>query len=53
MGSDDKLDNARWGDKAILQVTRGRSELDPGSDDAAQFVGAYLSSYPETGAHDC
>jgi len=41
-----------WGDQTIFQVGGWRSEFDAGGDDAAQFVGACLSSYPEIIAHE-
>ena len=45
--------HACGGNTAILQVRWSRSEPDAGGDDAAQFIGARLSSHSQAGAYDC
>ena len=41
-----------WENTAILQAIRRRSKPVAGGDESAQFIGAGLVQYPETGAHD-
>ncbi len=41
------------GDPAVLQIARRWSKPDASSDEPTQLVGASISSYPETGTHDC